>query len=136
MTRPNSMSAFLPSIVCSYPMTSFYTNVHDEWFSERKLVDEGLIQDALTKLEANGTVYKKDGAKWFKATDYGDEKDRVVVRDNGVTTYFASDIAYHLSKRQRGNDINNQQLKNDIDASIDVALMTQHPMPRTGPSHC
>ncbi len=79
--------------------------VHEEWFSERKLVDDGLIKAALEKLEANGTVYAKDGAKWFKATDYGDEKDRVVVRDNGVTTYFASDIAYHLSKRQRGNDI-------------------------------
>ena len=78
---------------------------HDEWFSERRLVDDGLIQHALDKLEANGTVYEKDGAKWFKATDFGDEKDRVVVRDNGVTTYFASDIAYHLSKRERGNDL-------------------------------
>ena len=79
--------------------------VHDEWFSERRLVDDDLIQHALDKLEANGTVYEKDGAKWFKATDFGDEKDRVVVRDNGVTTYFASDIAYHLSKRERGNDL-------------------------------
>lgn len=79
--------------------------VHDEWFSERRLVDEGLIKHALAKLEANGTVYEKDGAKWFKATDYGDEKDRVVVRDNGITTYFASDIAYHLNKRERGYDL-------------------------------
>jgi len=79
--------------------------VHDEWYSERKLVDDELIRHALDKLEANGTVYDKDGAKWFKATDYGDEKDRVVVRDNGVTTYFASDIAYHLNKRERGNDL-------------------------------
>jgi len=79
--------------------------VHDEWFSERRLVDEGLIQHALDKLEANGTVYEKDGAKWFKATDFGDDKDRVVVRENGVTTYFASDIAYHLYKRERGNDL-------------------------------
>ncbi len=79
--------------------------VHDEWFSERRLVDDGLIKHALDKLEANGTVYEKDGAKWFKATDFGDDKDRVVVRENGVTTYFASDIAYHLYKRERGNHL-------------------------------
>jgi len=79
--------------------------VHDEWFSEKRLVKEDLIQHAIDKLESNGTIYEKDGAKWFKATDYHDDKDRVVVRANGVTTYFASDIAYHLSKRERGNDI-------------------------------
>ena len=78
---------------------------HDEWFSERKLMDEGLIQHAIDVLEANGTIYEKDGAKWFKATDYNDDKDRVVVRANGVTTYFASDIAYHLNKLERGNNL-------------------------------
>ena len=62
------------------------------------------MQRALDKLAKNNVTYEKDGAIWFRATDYGDEKDRVVVRDNGRTTYFASDIAYHLQKRERGFD--------------------------------
>ncbi len=74
----------------------------DEWFSERSLTEDGAIDRALEKLRANGVVYMKDGAEWFRATDFGDEKDRVVVRENGVRTYFASDIAYHLQKRERG----------------------------------
>ena len=74
----------------------------DEWFSERSLVDSGAIDRALGRLKASGHVYSKDGALWFKATDYGDEKDRVVERENGQRTYFASDIAYHLHKRERG----------------------------------
>ena len=74
----------------------------DEWFSEKSLTDTGAVQKALDLLAANKVTYEKDGAVWFRATDYGDEKDRVVVRDNGRTTYFASDIAYHLQKRERG----------------------------------
>ena len=74
----------------------------DEWFSERSLADSGAIDRALERLRASGHVYSKDGALWFKATDYGDEKDRVVERENGQRTYFASDIAYHLYKRERG----------------------------------
>ncbi len=74
----------------------------DEWFSERSLADSGAIDRALERLKASGHVYSKDGALWFKATDYGDEKDRVVERENGQRTYFASDIAYHLYKRERG----------------------------------
>ena len=74
----------------------------DEWFSERALMASGAVERALDKVAANGTTYQKDGATWFRATDYGDEKDRVVIRDNGRTTYFASDIAYHLQKRERG----------------------------------
>ncbi len=74
----------------------------DQWFSERSLVDSGAIDRALERLKASGHVYSKDGALWFKATDYGDEKDRVVERENGQRTYFASDIAYHLHKRERG----------------------------------
>jgi len=76
----------------------------DHWFSEQSLTDEGLISDALQVLEDRGMLYEKDGATWFRATDYGDEKDRVVVRENGKTTYFASDIAYHYGKRKRGYD--------------------------------
>jgi arginyl-tRNA synthetase len=78
---------------------------YDEWFSERRLMDEALVDHALEKLAASGQVYEQDGAQWFRATAYGDEKDRVVRRDNGVTTYFASDIAYHLNKRERGHDL-------------------------------
>jgi arginyl-tRNA synthetase len=75
---------------------------YDSWFSERSLVEEGAIDHALDLLRKNGVVYEKDGAQWFRATDFGDEKDRVVVRKNGAKTYFASDIAYHLNKRERG----------------------------------
>jgi arginyl-tRNA synthetase len=77
---------------------------YDEWFSERSLTTNGAIDRALERLRANGVVYEEDGAQWFRATDFGDEKDRVVVRENGLKTYFASDIAYHLQKRERGFD--------------------------------
>jgi arginyl-tRNA synthetase len=77
---------------------------YDEWFSERSLSTDGAIDRALDRLRSNGVVYEKDGAQWFRATDFGDEKDRVVVRENGLKTYFASDIAYHLQKRERGFD--------------------------------
>jgi len=77
---------------------------YDEWFSERSLATDGAIDRALERLRRNGVVYEKDGAQWFRATDFGDEKDRVVVRENGLKTYFASDIAYHLQKRERGFD--------------------------------
>jgi arginyl-tRNA synthetase len=74
----------------------------DCWFSERSLSDSGAIDRAIEALKKSGHVYLKDGALWFKSTDFGDEKDRVIVRDNGVKTYFASDIAYVLNKVERG----------------------------------
>lgn len=74
----------------------------DCWFSERSLVDDGRIDEALALLKERDKLYEKDGATWFRSSDYGDEKDRVVVRENGVKTYFASDIAYHYDKRKRG----------------------------------
>jgi arginyl-tRNA synthetase len=76
----------------------------DEWFSEQSLTRSSRVDDALAVLEERGMLYKKDGATWFPATQFGDEKDRVVVRENGVKTYFASDIAYHYDKRERGFD--------------------------------
>ncbi len=76
----------------------------DCWFSERSLVTGGAMEKAIRVLEANGHVYEKDGAKWFRATDFGDEKDRVVVRANGAHTYFATDLAYHFDKGERGFD--------------------------------
>ena len=75
---------------------------YDEWFSEKSLSDNGDVQQALELLARSQVTYEKEGAIWFRATDYADEKDRVVVRDNGRTTYFASDIAYHLNKVNRG----------------------------------
>jgi arginyl-tRNA synthetase len=77
----------------------------DDWFSERSLYDSGRVERALQRLEERGHVYEKDGARWFRSTHYGDEKDRVVRRENGQYTYFASDIAYHLEKFERGFDI-------------------------------
>ena len=77
----------------------------DEWFSEQSLTKTHRVDDALAVLEGRGMLYEKDGATWFPSTRYGDDKDRVVVRDNGVKTYFASDIAYHFDKRERGYDL-------------------------------
>ena len=76
----------------------------NRWFFEQSLTDDNLINDALLILRERGMLYEKDGATWFRAADFGDEKDRVVVRENGKTTYFASDIAYHNDKRKRGYD--------------------------------
>ena len=77
----------------------------DNWYSERSLTDGGAIERALKRLNERDRLYVRDGAVWFKATEYGDEKDRVVVRENGATTYFASDIAYHYEKRTRGYEL-------------------------------
>ncbi len=74
----------------------------EKWFSEQSLIDSGLSKSCITRLKDSGHIYKKDGALWFETSSYGDEKDRVVVRDNGNHTYFASDIAYHLEKLDRG----------------------------------
>ncbi|HHM04328.1 MAG TPA: arginine--tRNA ligase [Gammaproteobacteria bacterium] len=75
---------------------------YDDWYSERSLTASGAVRQTIERLKQSGHCYEKDGALWFRSTDYGDEKDRVLVRDNGQTTYFASDIAYHLDKFQRG----------------------------------
>lgn len=74
----------------------------NEWFSEKSLFDTGKVAEVVKKLEATGHLYEQDGARWFKATAFGDEKDRVVQRANGEFTYFASDIAYHANKFERG----------------------------------
>ena len=77
---------------------------YDNWYSEKSLVENNKVQDALKTLDKNGHTYLKDGALWFSSSKFGDEKDRVLVRDNGTHTYFASDIAYHLDKFNRGFD--------------------------------
>ncbi len=76
----------------------------DAWFSEKSLADNGLIERALGLLEQRGHLYQQNGALWFRSTRFGDEKDRVVRRENGAYTYFAADIAYHLNKYERGFD--------------------------------
>jgi arginyl-tRNA synthetase len=77
---------------------------YDVWFSEQFLHDTGAIQETLDYLQAGGHLIESEGALWFKASDFGVEKDEVVVRSNGVPTYFAADIAYHRNKFQRGFD--------------------------------
>ncbi len=74
---------------------------YDNWFSERTLHPDA-VQAACKVLQERGKIYEKDGALWLKSTDYGDDKDRVVIRDNGVPTYLAADIAYHKNKYDRG----------------------------------
>ncbi len=78
--------------------------VYDEWFSERSLTENHAVESCIERLKNSGHTYEKDGALWFRSTDYGDEKDRVVIRENGQSTYFASDIAYHANKLERGYD--------------------------------
>ncbi len=75
---------------------------YDNWYSERSLTESGAVQRAIERLKQSGHLYEWNGAWWFRTTDYSDEKDRVVVRENGQPTYFASDIAYHLTKLERG----------------------------------
>ncbi len=77
----------------------------DRWFSEQSLTRTGRVDEALDVLRGRGMLYEQDGAEWFPSSRFGDEKDRVVVRANGVKTYFASDIAYHFDKRQRGYEL-------------------------------
>ena len=77
---------------------------YQEWFSERLLMDDGSVKQALKQLDEAGYLFEKEGATWFASSRLGDEKDRVVIRDNGQMTYFASDIAYHQNKLNRGFD--------------------------------
>ncbi len=77
----------------------------DNWFSERTLHESGYVEETISMLVEKGIIYEKDGALWFRTSEFGDEKDRVVKRSNGVLTYFAADIAYHRKKFERGYDM-------------------------------
>ena len=77
---------------------------YQTWFSEQSLIDSGAVQGAVDELKENTVLYQNDGAWWFRTTDFGDEKDRVVLRANGNHTYFATDIAYHQDKVRRQFD--------------------------------
>src|SRR5699024_9418741 len=74
----------------------------DNWFSESSLYEGGRIDDALKKLRDNGHVYEEDGATWFRSTTFGDDKDRVLIKNDGTYTYLTPDIAYHEDKLNRG----------------------------------
>ncbi|HRH82351.1 MAG TPA: arginine--tRNA ligase [Thiobacillaceae bacterium] len=86
---------------CRNDLTEFGVTF-DCWFSERTLHESGLIDRAVAQLRQHGHLYEQDGALWFRSSAFGDEKDRVVRRENGIYTYFAADIAYHLNKFERG----------------------------------
>ncbi|GAB6144273.1 arginine--tRNA ligase [Desulfocicer niacini] len=101
---------------------------YDQWFSEQSLYDSGRVQKAIETFREKKVIYEKDGAQWFNTEAFGDEKDRVVVRQNGITTYFASDIAYHMEKFERGFDrvidvwgADHHGYINRINASIDAS---------------
>lgn len=84
---------------------SYFNIAFDKWFSEKSLFENNEVQKAIEELKNRGLIYDKEGALWFKSTEFGDDKDRVVIRENGEPTYFASDIAYHHDKYERGFDI-------------------------------
>jgi len=77
----------------------------DRWFSEQSLYDSGAVERALQRLREQGFAYEAEGALWLRSTAFGDEKDRVLVRANGMPTYLASDVAYHMHKYERGYDL-------------------------------
>ena len=76
----------------------------DVWYSETSLYENGKIEVALDKLKANGHVFEEDGATWFRSTTFGDDKDRVLIKNDGSFTYLTPDIAYHEDKIVRGFD--------------------------------
>jgi arginyl-tRNA synthetase len=102
------------SLVHSYGLNTVLKDIQSDlaefgvhyknWFSEHSLFEDGSIQKGIQALKDGGHTYEQEGALWFKATDFGDEKDRVLIRANGQTTYFASDVAYHWNKYERGYD--------------------------------
>ena len=85
-------------------LEEFHTHF-DVWFSERSLHDSGAVQHGLEKLRSQGHVFEEAGAVWLRTTDFGDDKNRVIIKEDGDLTYFASDTAYYINKRERGFDI-------------------------------
>jgi arginyl-tRNA synthetase len=77
----------------------------DIWFSERSLHESGAVEHGLNKLRKQGHIFEKDGATWMRTTDFGDDKDRVLIKSEGALTYFSTDTAYYINKRERGFDI-------------------------------
>lgn len=99
-------------LVFDMTLNSILSDIHDDladfgvhyqqWFSEREFVQSDVVDKNIEELKKNNLVYERDGALWFRSTDFGDEKDRVLQRANGQRTYFANDFAYHINKFERG----------------------------------
>ena len=85
-------------------LNTFHTNF-DVWFSERTLHESGAVEHGMEKLREQGHIFENEGAVWLRTTDFGDDKDRVLIKENAELTYFASDTAYYINKRERGFDI-------------------------------
>ncbi len=104
--------AVIPDDACEWGYRKIVESLHDDlgrvgvhfdtWFSERTLHERGDVADVLEQLTASGVVYEKDGARWLRSTDFGDQRDRVLVRSDGSTTYLCNDLAYHRDKLRRG----------------------------------
>lgn len=102
------------AIIFAQGLTTILQDIHDDlkefgvecqaWFHESQLTHSGDSERGIERLRNGGFLYQRDGATWFRSTDFGDEKDRVVVRENGQPTYFAADVGYHLNKLERGFD--------------------------------
>ena len=93
-----------------------YRIIYDRWYHESELHNSGAVKEIVDKLIKSGHTYEKEGALWFKSTDFGDEKDRVLIRDNGIPTYFVPDIAYHYDKL----------VKRNFDIAIDILGADHH----------
>jgi arginyl-tRNA synthetase len=101
-----------PDAACEWGYRRVVRSLHDDlarvgvhfdtWFSERMLHERGDVSDVLEQLTSNGRVYEKDGARWFRSTEFGDQRDRVLVRSDGSSTYLSNDLAYHRDKFRRG----------------------------------
>ena len=101
--------AYLQMLEDQKALLARYRTTFDRWFSERTLYevadgDSSAVDKALAAMSDKGYVYEKDGATWFRSTAFGDEKDRVLIKENGEFTYFTSDVAYHYDKIMRGFD--------------------------------
>lgn len=99
--RETAMNTILDGIKAD--LADFHVE-HQVWFSEKSLVETGAVEKTFKRLEEKGLAFEKDGAFWFKSTEFGDDKDRVLRKSDGSLTYFASDIAYHDNKFDRGFD--------------------------------
>lgn len=98
-------SAYALQLAQQQGVLKSFNTVFDVWFSERSLHESGAVAHGLDKLREQGHVFDVDGATWLRTTDFGDDKDRVLIKANGDLTYFASDTAYYINKRERGFDI-------------------------------
>ena len=98
------------AVVCQHVLQTIKKDLsdfgveYDHWFSEKNMIKASKINNVVKHLEATNSLVKKDGATWLKTTNYGDDKDRVIIREDGRSTYFASDIGYHADKKARGFD--------------------------------